>query len=96
MRIITNPTDIDPQQWRELSISSPTSSFFQSHEAFTFSVHICFVYPHFMLNSTAHIFLTSGCFQNWFASYSQDTKITVRVFQKLQFLHFAGKGQYGN
>ena len=36
MRIITNPTDIDPQQWRELSISSPTSSFFQSHEAFTF------------------------------------------------------------
>lgn len=53
-------------------------------------------HPLFMLNSTAHIFLTSGCFQNWFASYSQDTKITVRVFEKLQFLHFAGKGQYGN
>lgn len=46
-------------------------------------------------------FLTSECFQNWFASYNQDvhvytTKIIGRVSQRLQFLLLAGQGQYEN
>ena len=55
----------------------------------------------FYLQFYSRHFLTFECFQNWFASYNEvvhmyTTKIIGIIFQKLHFLHLAGKGQYEN